>query len=370
MLKGLIKPVGIVLGGILCIHLSASAAETDVKKAAPAKKAKANQKNKDAAPKEASGETKPKEDAPKAEAKESQPKEAAAPGKQENDPNKVLATVNGENVTQGEVDQIFSKYSNQIDPSQVPVITRQLLDGLINQKLVMQFVKNNKLEVSKEDVDAEVNKMREEIKSDPNNGGQTLEQVLESHGATVEDYKKSLGLDIAIERHLSKDLDDKKLKEYFEQNKAVFDGSEVKASHILVDTRQLKTDEERTQAKEKINKALAEIKGGKDFAEAAKQYSDCPSAKNGGDLGFFKRKGKMVEQFAAAAFALKEGQVSEPVKTNFGYHIIKATEIKKGNDVKFDDIKQAVKQDIMEDRGRNLISDIRKDAKIEIKTGS
>lgn len=89
---------------------------------------------------------------------------------------------------------------------------------------------------------------------------------------------------------------------------------EIRASHILV-----KTEDE-------AKKLLAEIKEGKSFAEAAKEVSMCPSGHDGGDLGFFGR-GMMVKPFEDAAFALKEGEVSEPVETQFGWHLIKLTGI-------------------------------------------
>ena len=88
--------------------------------------------------------------------------------------------------------------------------------------------------------------------------------------------------------------------------------TKVRASHILV--------EKQSQAL----KVLEELKAGADFKELAKKYSTCPSGKKGGDLGQFGR-GQMVREFEQAAFALKTGQVSEPVKTQFGYHIIKRT---------------------------------------------
>ena len=86
----------------------------------------------------------------------------------------------------------------------------------------------------------------------------------------------------------------------------------VKASHILVKT------------EDKANWIYNELKKGKDFAKLAKEYSDCPSKRNGGDLGFFG-KGQMVKEFEDAAFSLKEGETSKPVKTEFGYHLIKVT---------------------------------------------
>lgn len=88
--------------------------------------------------------------------------------------------------------------------------------------------------------------------------------------------------------------------------------TKIRASHILV--------EKQSQA----IKVQEELKAGASFSELARRYSTCPSGKRGGDLGQFGR-GQMVKEFEVAAFALKPGQVSEPVKTKFGYHIIKRT---------------------------------------------
>lgn len=350
MLKGCIKPLGIVLGGILCIQVSAFTAETDAKKtSAPAKEVNPA----------------PKAEA-KAEVKESKPKEAA-PVKKEQDPNKILATVNGENIIQKDVTQVISRFGSQIPEEQISAVTKQILDGLITQKLLTQFIRENKIEPSKTDIETEINKVREDIKSNPGLAGKTLEQVLESHGSSLDDLKRDITISLCLEKYLGKDLDDKKLKAYYEQNKAAYDGTEVRASHVLIDTRKMTTDAELNNALDKTKKIKAEATAGKDFSELAKQYSDCPSKEKGGDLGFFPRKGQMVEPFAAAAFALKVGQLSEPVKTNFGYHIIKVTEIKPGTAVKFDDIKQTVKQDLLQEKAQVLISQIRQKAKIDIK---
>lgn len=351
MIKGFTRQMGIVMSGILCIHLSVFAAETDTKKpSASAKKTT---------------------ESPKKEASASKQKEAA-PAKKEKDANKdsnkVAATVNGEAITQGEVNKILNRFTDKIDKEQIPVVTKQILDGLVTQKLIMQFIKDKKIEVSQADIDAELEKVRKDAESNPSLQGQTLEQILASHGGSIDDLKRDIKISLSLERYFGKDIDDQKIKAYFEKNKHNYDDTEVKASHILVDTRNMKTEEELAQAKEKISKAKAEVDAGKDFAKVAEQYSDCPSAKEGGDLGFFKRKGKMVEPFAAAAFALNVDQVSEPIKTDFGYHIIKVTEIKKGEEINFDDIKQDVKMDMMSESLNVTLAQLKQNAKIDIKT--
>ena len=89
--------------------------------------------------------------------------------------------------------------------------------------------------------------------------------------------------------------------------------SEVRASHILVESRS------------EAEKLIAQLKGGAKFADLAKKCSKCPSGANGGDLGYFKR-GQMVKPFEDAAFALNKGEVSGPVQTQFGYHVILVTD--------------------------------------------
>ena len=88
--------------------------------------------------------------------------------------------------------------------------------------------------------------------------------------------------------------------------------NEVRASHILVGTEQ------------EANNLLSQIQGGASFEQLAQQHSQCPSGKNGGDLGFFGR-GQMVPAFETAAFSMEPGQVSAPIKTQFGFHLIKVT---------------------------------------------
>src|SRR3989339_947688 len=129
MIGKVVKPIGIVLAGILCIYLDGFAAEKDAKKSSePAKKAaKAASKKEAAVPK----------------------KEEAAPAKQEDDSKKVVATVNGENISQQDVNQMLSRFGKQIPEEQIPTVTKQIVDGLITQKLIMQFIKKKKKKKTK-----------------------------------------------------------------------------------------------------------------------------------------------------------------------------------------------------------------------------
>ncbi len=125
-------------------------------------------------------------------------------------------------------------------------------------------------------------------------------------------------------------------KGYYENNKEKYVHKEqVRASHILI-----KIDKKTTEqaAKAKIEEIKKELDKGADFAELAKKYSQDGSASNGGDLGFFG-KGQMVPEFEKAAFSLKKGEISNPVKTQFGFHLIKVTDKRPAGNEKFETVK-------------------------------
>ncbi|MBT4491353.1 MAG: peptidylprolyl isomerase [Rhodospirillaceae bacterium] len=128
---------------------------------------------------------------------------------------------------------------------------------------------------------------------------------------------------------------------------------EVRASHILVETQ------------EEADAIVAELKKGGDFAAIAKEKSKGPSGAKGGDLGFFT-KDKMVPEFASAAFALKTGEISAPVKTGFGWHVIKVTDRRQGKGPTFAEQAPALRQAVAQTVVAEILANLTKDADIEI----
>jgi parvulin-like peptidyl-prolyl isomerase len=105
---------------------------------------------------------------------------------------------------------------------------------------------------------------------------------------------------------------------------------------------------------------------GEDFADLARQHSDCTSKDKGGDLGFFSRHGQMVEAFASAAFKLERGGISPVVQTVFGYHVIKVTDIKPGKDVSLEEVRADVADACADRRARAIYEQLRAAAEIEL----
>ncbi|MFZ5906427.1 MAG: peptidylprolyl isomerase [Nitrospirota bacterium] len=151
----------------------------------------------------------------------------------------------------------------------------------------------------------------------------------------LDDFKKLTLISVLLEKEIEEKtkVTDQEVKEYYEKHKNdLATISKMRASHILV------------KSEDEAKKILARIKKGEDFAKIAEQISlDTGTAKNGGDLGYFSQ-GQMVPEFESAAIKLKVGEISEPVKTRFGYHIIKVTDKETGKPIEFEKIKNTLAQ--------------------------
>jgi peptidyl-prolyl cis-trans isomerase C len=164
-------------------------------------------------------------------------------------------------------------------------------------------------------------------------------------------------------------LTDKDFEAYYDTHKKEFENPEmVKARHILVAVKPDATPEQKEAAKKKAEELLAKAKAGEDFAKLAQENSDDPGSKaKGGDLGFFTQ-GSMVGKFEQAAFALKPGEVSGVVETEFGYHIIKQEERKAAEQQPYEAVKEQVKaratQAIQQERLNAFLEKSMKDAKV------
>lgn len=177
----------------------------------------------------------------------------------------------------------------------------------------------------------------------------------------VEDFKKITLVRTLLEKEIEEKakVNDKDVKDYYETHKNEFvANNQIKASHILV-----KTEEE-------ANKIAEELKKGGNFSKLAKEKSlDSGSAKNGGDLGTFSR-GQMVPEFEAVAFNLKKGEISNPVKTQYGYHIIKVTDRKEGTALPFEKVKDMLTQKVTSEKQKEVfdsyVKNLRASYKVEI----
>jgi peptidyl-prolyl cis-trans isomerase C len=220
---------------------------------------------------------------------------------------KVLATVNGKDIT----DQEVYAFLNQLGPQTAaqfssPEGIKKITNELVNQELLY-------LEAIEKGLD------REEV-----------------FQTELEKVKKNVLKQYAINKLLSGiNVTEEEVVGFYNDHKEYFQTPEtVRASHILVDN------------EEKAKEVCEKIEEGLSFEEAAKEFSTCPSKGNGGDLGEFTR-GKMVPEFEEAAFSLEEGKLSQPVKTQFGYHLIKVKYKKEAGIKPVEEVKGQITQQLM-----------------------
>ena len=277
----------------------------------------------------------------------------------------VIATVNGEKILRLSFNKrldVFRRMNQEVTDA----IKMQIVNQLTKKMLLKQFVEKQDVSATADDINAEVEKIKFFLQNNPANKDKPLEEILETQGSSITELQEEVSRALALSKYLENSVTDADKQSYFDANKDAFNGAKVKASHVLIDTRNLKTDAELKEAKDKIDIVKVQLDKGADFAEMAKKYSSCPSAENGGDIGFFQRKGSIVEEFAVVAFAMKVGEISEPVKTQFGYHIIKVTEKEDGKEVNYADVSDMVDFVYMQLKTESLLKELNEKAEINI----
>jgi parvulin-like peptidyl-prolyl isomerase len=345
-----------------------------------AKNVKVENKDTKAAVKDANTAVKPevKETKPevKVEAKEAKP---AAPAAKAVEPGAVAentgvaVTVNGKDIAEADVDAKINTYmeraASQIPPGMIDQYKKQMrpkvVESMVMEQLLAEQIKKANINIT----DADVNdKITEIISSQPGMTMETFKAMIASRGQSFDEVKEQIKKTMSYEKLIGNaEIPDAEAKAFYDENKADFNKPEqVKASHILVKVDASATPEQKAAAKTKAEGLLKKVKAGGDFAALAKENSDCPSKDRGGDLGFFD-KGTMVKEFADAAFAMKVGDISNVVETQFGYHIIKVTDRQEGGMMSFDKAKTDIVKQLQDKKKSELFKQLIEKVKAEAK---
>jgi len=247
----------------------------------------------------------------------------------------VVAVVEGAEIKKGELDKVLAsvleengRATQELPAEQKAEAYRMILDQMIIEKLLTR--RAAAVKVADEEVEATFKRATANLGSD-----QEIRQQIEQHGETVDSVKENIRsslrqqhwVDDQIKGNLN--VSDTEADDFFKKHPEQFQVPErVRASHILLALKQDATPETVTKRQKEAEAIADRVKKGEDFAKLAKELSEDPSAKeNSGDLNFFARE-QMVPEFAEAAFKLGKDEVSEPVRTQFGYHVIKVTDRK------------------------------------------
>ena len=263
---------------------------------------------------------------------------------------KVAAKVNSEIITLSVIEEraeiLRQKYVGAPISISEQDLLKEALNMVIEESLQIQEGKKLGFVIDEDAVDAA---MEEIIKKNDLADGQ-LQEMLKREGRTLKSYKNHIRDQIMVSKITRFEIgnrvkvSEKSIIKYYKENQKEFwQEGKVKARHILFIAERGSSEKIRREKLQQAKKILLKLRKGNDFAKLAMKYSEDISASNGGDVGFVGR-GKMVPEFEEAVFNLKPGQVSDIVKTEYGYHIIKVEEVLPGKTLTLKDVKNRIHQ--------------------------
>lgn len=297
----------------------------------------------------------------------------------------VVAKINGAAIKDSEltknINQIFAQNPQMAaiasSEDQMKDLRMKVLQDLITTEVLSQEGKKQKIKDLDQQVDETYKKLRASLPKE-----EDFQAALKEHNITEKDLRKDIEKEVRIQKVVNDQIGEiKKNVSISEQevqsfyndpaNKDKFMQKEsVKASHILIKVAKDATKEDDAKAQKKIKDLLKRAKKGEDFAKLAKENSEDPSAaQNSGELGYFSTE-DMVPEFATAAFAMKPGEISDVVKTPFGYHIIKSEDKKPAQMVPYDEVKDKISKFLensaIQSKLLEYIDSLKNSAKIEV----
>lgn len=235
----------------------------------------------------------------------------------------VVAKVNGKNITEADIRLAEAELGS--DLGSLPDVTKRrvLVEFLIENQLFADAAEAQKLATGAD------------------------------YDERMQYWRRRSLRDLYFDKTVKDSVSDAEAKKFYDAQVGSAKPEEVRARHILV------------ESKEKARELFEKVAYGTDFAELAKQHSKDPGSKDqGGDLGYFS-KGQMVPQFEEAAFKLQKGEVSQPFETQFGWHILKVDDKRTGQAVPFDTVKERIVGAIIHQKAQQVAGDLRAKAKIE-----
>ena len=246
-------------------------------------------------------------------------------------PEGTIAVVNGEVITQKDLDKELSmaqqQYADKEQPSdeKLAEIKNNLYESLISRKVLYQESQKKEIKMDDAAIDERLAKIKAQFPKEDD-----FKMMLDKMNITEDLLKVQLREGMAIQKLVDQEIvntieiSDQDTKDYYDGHQDLFKQPEqIQASHILIKVDAGAEESVKADALKKIEEIQKELKEGGDFAALATEHSECPSSANGGDLGYFGR-GQMVKPFENAAFSLKKGEISDIVETRFGYHLIRS----------------------------------------------
>jgi peptidyl-prolyl cis-trans isomerase C len=274
-------------------------------------------------------------------------------------PPRAVVTVNGTPITAGDVE--FMAATRHVKPEQRAEQDPKLIEELVDRQLVREFLAKRKFVAPADELAYQIQQAENAIRRQ----GDDPAVLLPKLGYTPDRLKSELSLPLAWQAYVRQTVTLPQTKEYFEQHRAELDGTQVRARQIFLKLPARPSEADVADRTKRLNDLRAQVAAGKiSFADAARQHSESPSGETGGEIGAFGFRGKLPAPVTRAAFALKPNEISSPVVSAFGVHLIQVTERIPG-DLSLEDVRPQIFERLAEQLWIETVSRERKSAKIE-----
>jgi peptidyl-prolyl cis-trans isomerase C len=262
------------------------------------------------------------------------------------------AVVNGEFITkvdlQLSLDNMLNQYAKmgmELNPARTDTLRTKILDSMISAELLYQESQKAGFQVTEEEVSNEIELMKKQYPSE-----EIYQEGLVQQGITEEQISVQIMRNLTIRKFVDERITagivitEEEKSDYYETNKARYEhDDEVAARHIVLDVTESTPPETLEIKRALLMELRSRVEAGEDFAKLASEYSQGPTRTQGGDLGFFSR-GKMVPPFEEAAFALKPGEMSDVIRSGFGFHLIQVYDARPAGKESYEEVEESIEE--------------------------
>ncbi|MDG1873518.1 MAG: peptidylprolyl isomerase [Mariniblastus sp.] len=276
---------------------------------------------------------------------------------------RIAATVNSRTISVGQIERAFSKAVGKakLNKVQTQLAKKATLEQIINQHVVLSFLESHQSRAGANQIIEKLDQLKAELAT----VDKTLEQYLKQTGKTKSELEFEFAWQIAWQNYLDQKLTDGRLEAHFLQHRRRFDGTELRLAHLLLKPERTNKSDAPSQLVAAAKQISNSIKSGElSWEQAVEQHSQAPTRDSAGVIGWIKLSGPMPKSFTNVAFGLNLNQISDPVVTTFGVHLIKCIEVKPGKIGWRDNIKE-IRTDAIQAYFDAIVAKHRKQTKIE-----
>lgn len=269
-----------------------------------------------------------------------------------------VAVVNGAPIEKDEFDgEVFLiqktvlGLGKPLSCEQVSSIRREVLESMIRRELLYQAARKSGIKPDENAINKDINSLKQQFSDETE-----YKNELSKRGINEEVLRARMIRNSLVQKYVSKeftdkvDVTDKEIQDYYQKNIDLFKQPfQMRVSHISIQSDPKDGDSHKKELRGKAEKILKNLKDDKDFADLAREYSDGPTKNKGGDLGYL-RKGQLEKQFESKVLALKKGEITDIIETEYGFHIFKVTDIKPETILAYENVKEKVKKFLVDEK--------------------